>query len=114
LVFHLKQAVKWLQRKLSEYAARSSESSPSGADTIKNPIIIARSDHNISRANISRNAVKVLYRLKNAGYEAYLVGGGVRDLGLPAHTIRTRERPFGNLQLQYCMAPYSMCPHRAP
>nr|WP_245832142.1 polynucleotide adenylyltransferase PcnB [Solemya velesiana gill symbiont] len=42
--------------------------------------MIPRPDHTISRANISENAVKVLYRLKNAGYEAYLVGGGVRDL----------------------------------
>lgn len=46
------------------------------------PIIIPRSEHRISRANISDNALKVLYRLKNAGYEAYLVGGGVRDLSL--------------------------------
>ena len=44
--------------------------------------IIPRSDHGISRANISENALKVLYRLKNAGYEAYMVGGGVRDLSL--------------------------------
>jgi len=44
--------------------------------------IIPRSDHRISRANISDNALKVLYRLKNAGFEAYLVGGGVRDLSL--------------------------------
>ena len=44
------------------------------------PVIIPRAEHNISRANISENALKVLYRLKNAGYEAYLVGGGVRDL----------------------------------
>ncbi|MGD8590417.1 MAG: polynucleotide adenylyltransferase PcnB, partial [Chromatiales bacterium] len=47
---------------------------------INNPIIIPRSEHSISRANISKNAVKVLYRLTNAGYDAYLVGGGVRDL----------------------------------
>jgi poly(A) polymerase len=46
------------------------------------PLIIPRSDHRISRANISDNALKVLYRLKSAGYEAYLVGGGVRDLSL--------------------------------
>ena len=45
-----------------------------------NPRIIARADHGISRANISENALKVLYRLKKAGYEGYLVGGGVRDL----------------------------------
>ena len=44
------------------------------------PRIIPRSEHNISRSNISENALKVLYRLKNAGYKAYLVGGSVRDL----------------------------------
>lgn len=44
--------------------------------------IIPRSEHRISRADISENALKVLYRLKNAGFEAYLVGGGVRDLSL--------------------------------
>ena len=44
------------------------------------PVTVPRADHNISRAQISENALKVLYRLKNAGYEAYLVGGGVRDL----------------------------------
>jgi poly(A) polymerase len=42
--------------------------------------IIPRDRHNISRANISENALKVLYRLKQGGYQAYLVGGGVRDL----------------------------------
>lgn len=46
------------------------------------PVIIPRSEHRISRASISDNALKVLYRLKNAGYGAYLVGGGVRDLSL--------------------------------
>jgi len=43
-------------------------------------IIIPRKQHSISRTNISENALKVLYRLKKAGYEGYLVGGGVRDL----------------------------------
>ncbi|WP_174891159.1 polynucleotide adenylyltransferase PcnB [Candidatus Hamiltonella defensa] len=42
--------------------------------------IIPRKKHPISRKNISENALKVLYRLNKAGYEAYLVGGGVRDL----------------------------------
>ncbi len=42
--------------------------------------IVPRSEHNISRANISENALKVLYRLKKAEYQSYLVGGGVRDL----------------------------------
>ncbi|HET7924163.1 MAG TPA: polynucleotide adenylyltransferase PcnB, partial [Rhodanobacteraceae bacterium] len=49
------------------------------------PIIVPRSEHNISRANISPNALKVLYRLKSAGFEAFLVGGGVRDLLLDRH-----------------------------
>ncbi len=53
---------------------------PQGKHTIPTPRIIPRSEHNISRANISENALKVLYRLKKSGYQAYLVGGGVRDL----------------------------------
>ncbi len=44
------------------------------------PKIIPRAEHTISRSNISDGALKVLYRLKNAGYQAYLVGGGVRDM----------------------------------
>jgi len=42
--------------------------------------IIPRDEHNISRRDISENALKVLYRLNKSGYEAFLVGGGVRDL----------------------------------
>ncbi len=46
-----------------------------------NPVkIYSRSEHTISRSQISENALKVLYRLKKSGYEAYLVGGCVRDL----------------------------------
>jgi poly(A) polymerase len=44
------------------------------------PRIIPRPEHNVSRAQISQNALKVLYRLRDAGYQAFLVGGGVRDL----------------------------------
>ncbi|EKO3557435.1 polynucleotide adenylyltransferase PcnB [Vibrio metschnikovii] len=42
--------------------------------------VITRQEHNISRQLISENALKVLYRLHGAGFDAYLVGGGVRDL----------------------------------
>lgn len=42
--------------------------------------IIPREKHNLSKTDISGNALKVLNRLNSAGYEAYLVGGGVRDL----------------------------------
>ncbi len=44
------------------------------------PTIIPRSQHPVSRALISDNALKILYRLKNAGYNACLVGGCVRDI----------------------------------
>jgi poly(A) polymerase len=44
------------------------------------PLIIPRDEHTLSRANVSKNALKVLYRLKDAGYQGFLVGGGVRDL----------------------------------
>jgi poly(A) polymerase len=43
-------------------------------------IAIPRPEHPISRSAISPNALKVLYRLKEAGYQAFLVGGAVRDL----------------------------------
>lgn len=42
--------------------------------------VIPREQHPISRNDISDNALKVLYRLNKHGFEAYLVGGGVRDL----------------------------------
>jgi poly(A) polymerase len=44
------------------------------------PQIIPRGKHGLSRSRVSEPALKVLYRLHKAGYEAYLVGGGVRDL----------------------------------
>ncbi len=44
------------------------------------PIIIPRDAHCISRKNISKEALKVIYRLKDKGYTAYLAGGAVRDL----------------------------------
>ena len=44
------------------------------------PRILSRAEHSVSRAHISKNALNVLYGLHKAGYEACLVGGGVRDL----------------------------------
>ncbi|MDX1644553.1 MAG: polynucleotide adenylyltransferase PcnB, partial [Thermoanaerobaculia bacterium] len=54
--------------------------------SIDAPRILPRSAHPISRRDIDRNALKVLYRLHRAGYRSYVVGGGVRDLML-------RQRP---------------------
>ncbi len=62
---------------------------PSAWPAVQNPLfesmreenhIILRPDHNISRKNIDKEALKVLYRLKDAGFTAYLVGGSVRDM----------------------------------
>jgi poly(A) polymerase len=44
------------------------------------PRILPRPEHSVSRKDIDEDALKVLYRLKNHGFKAYLVGGGVRDL----------------------------------
>ncbi|MGH8232847.1 MAG: polynucleotide adenylyltransferase PcnB [Rhodanobacteraceae bacterium] len=57
----------------------SSESSSSDC-TDPVPRVIPRDQHNLSRNQISRGALRVLYGLKDAGFRACLVGGAVRDL----------------------------------
>ncbi len=49
------------------------------------PTVIPRDAHNVSRRDISPNALRVLYRLREAGFGAYLVGGAVRDLLIGGH-----------------------------
>ncbi len=49
------------------------------------PRTIPRDQHAISRKDISPSALRVLYRLHEAGFGAYLVGGAVRDLLLGEH-----------------------------
>jgi poly(A) polymerase len=44
------------------------------------PQRIGRDQHGIDRRNVSRHAVKVCEVLRQQGYEAYVVGGAVRDL----------------------------------
>jgi poly(A) polymerase len=44
------------------------------------PVILPRDQHPISRRDIDPDALKVLYRLRQFNYVAYLVGGSVRDL----------------------------------
>lgn len=55
--------------------------------------VITREEHNISRKQISDNALKVLYRLNGAGFDAFLVGGGVRDLLLDKNRKTLILRP---------------------
>ncbi len=73
------------------------------------PNIINRNEHALSRKEMSEHALKVLYRLKKARYESFLVGGGVRDLLLGLHPkdfdVATNATPeqvrklFGNCRL---------------
>ena len=75
----------------------------------KEPNIIPRAAHNVTRAEFSKSALKVLYRLNKAGYQAFLVGGCVRDAMLELHPkdfdVATDATPeevkalFGNCRL---------------
>jgi poly(A) polymerase len=81
----------------------------SGTKKKSGPKVIPRPAHNVSREEISRSALKVLYRLHKAGYQSFLVGGGVRDALLGLHPkdfdIATDAHPeevralFGNCRL---------------
>jgi poly(A) polymerase len=62
------------------------------------PLIVARAEHSISRKQIDADALKVLYRLHQNNFAAYLVGGSVRDLLLGRHPkdfdIGTDAHPY--------------------
>jgi len=47
---------------------------------MREPVVVPREQHAISRKSIDPDALKVLYRLHQSNYIAYLVGGSVRDL----------------------------------
>ncbi len=57
----------------------------SGKPASKGPKIIPRSAHGFSRDEVSKSALKVLYRLHKSGYQAFLVGGCVRDALVGLH-----------------------------
>lgn len=48
--------------------------------TLSEAVIVPRDQHIVTRRNISDAALRVLRGLNAAGYDSYLVGGGVRDL----------------------------------
>src|SRR6478736_5077870 len=47
---------------------------------MSDPVIVPRAEHTLSRRLVDPEALKVLYRLQQAGFTGYLVGGSVRDL----------------------------------
>ena len=71
---------QWLKKTLKGMVGGQGAATSSSRDARPEPVSIPRDEHCISRSNISRNALKVLRRLNSSGYQAYLVGGGVRDL----------------------------------
>jgi len=70
-----------------------------GTSTTENasPKVLTRPEHQLSRGNLSAEALKVLYRLHRSGYAAYLVGGSVRDILLGKRPkdfdVATNARP---------------------
>ncbi|MDB5975825.1 MAG: pcnB [Nevskia sp.] len=73
--------VKFFTRAAAWFGAQSgNEVKEDKEPIIIEPLRIPRDQHPISRSNISNGSLKVLYTLKDAGHEAYLVGGAVRDL----------------------------------
>ena len=50
------------------------------------PVIIPRDRHPVSRKNISPAAVKTLYRLHDAGHQAFLIGATAPEFGSTAAT----------------------------
>lgn len=71
----MKRLIRFIKQAIRRKPARTAPPAIHAAATI-----IARSEHCISRRSISENALKVLNRIHQSGYSAYLVGGGVRDL----------------------------------
>jgi poly(A) polymerase len=62
------------------------------------PRVIPRGEHTLSRRDVDADALRVLYRLRQADHVAYLVGGSVRDLLLGRHPkdfdIGTSAHPY--------------------
>ena len=74
------QIANFCRKVLGKEDGEQSVESPIPARVAGQRRTLSRDQHPISRKEISENALKVLYRLNKGGYEAYLVGGGVRDL----------------------------------
>jgi len=76
---------KFIQRLFGQGDAAPAEAAAAAAPAV--PVIplgaraeIAASEHRIDPKLLDANAVRVVRTLKDAGYEAYVVGGAVRDL----------------------------------
>ena len=68
------------QTRKTETSAPAPIVAQSDEDLALNGFKLEKGQHPVSHNLISENALKVLYRLHKSGYQAYLVGGGVRDI----------------------------------
>lgn len=76
--------MKKVWNKIKSHVRKPRRQKPSAGISAKAEITPA-SAHHVSSRDVSGAALKVLHRLNDAGYSAYLVGGGVRDLLLGKH-----------------------------
>lgn len=67
----------WIKNRVSSAKKRKPSAK---ADPATVAVLIAPAQHNIPEQKISSNAMRVIERLHDAGYDAHIVGGGVRDL----------------------------------
>jgi len=77
-----KSITKTVAKKSTDKSAKKRENNKATVATASfdQPLIFSRDQHPVSRQLLSPNALKVLYRLNKSGFDAYLVGGGVRDI----------------------------------
>lgn len=71
---------KFIRKIQSYFSSQKSASHIASECQTDDPIILLRKEHNVSRKYLNKPALDVLYGLKRAGYDGYLVGGAVRDL----------------------------------
>jgi poly(A) polymerase len=58
----------------------SMDEGSAGRQAPPQPLTLSRSEHTLSRRHIDPDALKILFRLRNLGFTAYLTGGAVRDM----------------------------------
>jgi poly(A) polymerase len=80
-VFSKKKSKAIVKTTTVKNAQKSTTSrAPAAKASFDEPLIFSRDQHPVSRQLLSPSALKVLYRLNKNGFDAYLVGGGVRDI----------------------------------
>jgi len=52
----------------------------SNGKTVKKAVVYTFAEHGIRRERVDAEALRIVHHLRNSGYEAYIVGGAVRDL----------------------------------